>query len=438
MGLPVDRGSPYVRPRHHGCWYYLRYFFLFVSLIQFLIILGLVLFMVYGNVHLGTEKALEATERRAQSLQGQVLGLSASCANLSKELNITARAKDSIMQMMISARRDGDRINISYRQCQADLALYQSNQHILAAIILSEKQCKEQLKEDNRTCNALLQKLNQKVQALEKDMEKGKAQCTLDKESLAQSLRLAEAQAAECGRAQALLQRERTLADDRLRKVQDLCAPLDRDSLERQFRELWKDSMLSRSLSDLSYRHLTPLDLGFLRTCEQVSDRLVNKAEEVASRLRAGIERVARENSELQRQKLQVEEALQACKEALSKAEKEAPARENRARSECALQTQLQLRDKEALRQERDALARELDARRQEVEQLRSKLDISDKALETCIRAKSQIIPQKTVVVPPQPPSIKDINPAAVEEFKKKILESQGLQRSNTAPASSG
>lgn len=121
MGLPVDRGSPYARPHHHGCWYYLRYFFLFVSLIQFLIILGLVLFMVYGNVHLGTEKALEATERRAQSLQGQVLGLSASCANLSKELNITTRAKDSIMQMMINARRDGDRINISYRQCQADL-----------------------------------------------------------------------------------------------------------------------------------------------------------------------------------------------------------------------------------------------------------------------------------------------------------------------------
>lgn len=218
-------------------------------------------------------------------------------------------------------------------------------------------------------------------------MEKGKAQCALDKESLAQSVRLAEAQTAECGRAQALLQRERTLADDRLRKVQDLCAPLDRDSLERQFRQLWKDSMLSRSLDDLSYRHLSPLELG-LRTCEQLSERLANKAEELASRLRAGIERVARENAELQRQKLQVEEALQASKEALAKAEKEAPARENRARSECALQTQLQLRDKEALRQERDALARELDARRQEVEQLRSKLDISDKALETCIRAK--------------------------------------------------
>lgn len=431
MGLPVDRGSPYARPRHHGCWYYLRYFFLFVSLIQFLIILGLVLFMVYGNVHLGTEKALEATERRAQSLQGQVLGLSASCANLSKELNITARSRDSIMQMTINTRRDLDRINISYRQCQTDLAMYQNNQHILAAIILSEKQCKEQLKEDNRTCNALLQKLNQKVQALEKDMEKGKAQCALDKESLAQSVRVAEAQAAECGRAQALLQRERTLADDRLRTVQDLCAPLDRDSLETQFRELWKDSMLS-------YRPLTSLDLGYLRACEHLSDRLVNKAEELASRLRAGIERVARENSELQRQKLQVEEALQASKEALAKAEKEAPARENRARSECAIQTQLQLRDKEALRQERDALARELDARRQEVEQLRSKLDISDRSLETCIRAKSQIIPQKTVVVPPQPPSIKDINPAVVEEFKKKILESQGLQRSNAAPASSG
>lgn len=234
----------------------------------------------------------------------------------------------------------------------------------------------------------MIQKLNQKVQALEKDMEKGKAQCALDKESLAQSVRLAEVQAAECGRAQAQLQRERTLADDRLRKVQDMCAPLDRDSLERQFRELWKDAMLSRPLGDLSYRPLTSLDLGLLRPCEQLSERLANKAEELASRLRAGIERVARENSELQRQKLQVQEELRATKELLAKAEKEAPARENQARSECALQTQLQLRDKEALRQERDALARALDARRQEVEQLRSKLDISDEALRTCIRTK--------------------------------------------------
>lgn len=122
MGLATEHGSPYSRAgsSSRGCWYYLRYFFLFVSLIQFLIILGLVLFMVYGNVHGSTESNLQATERRADGLYGQVMGLTASQANLSKELNLTARARDAVNQMMLNARRDLDRINASFRQCQAD------------------------------------------------------------------------------------------------------------------------------------------------------------------------------------------------------------------------------------------------------------------------------------------------------------------------------
>lgn len=122
MGSAMEHGGPYSRaggsPR--GCWYYLRYFFLFVSLIQFLIILGLVLFMVYGNAHVSTESNLQATERRADGLYGQVVGLTASQANLSEKLNLTSRAKDAIMLMLLNARRDLDRINASFRQCQAD------------------------------------------------------------------------------------------------------------------------------------------------------------------------------------------------------------------------------------------------------------------------------------------------------------------------------
>lgn len=123
MGLAMEHGGPYSRaggsPR--DCWYYLRYFFLFVSLIQFLIILGLVLFMVYGNVHVSTESNLQATERRAESLYNQVVELTASQANLSKDLNLTSRAKETTSQMLLGARRDLDRINASFRQCQADL-----------------------------------------------------------------------------------------------------------------------------------------------------------------------------------------------------------------------------------------------------------------------------------------------------------------------------
>lgn len=122
MGLAMDR-SPYSRTggRERGCWYYLRYFFLFVSLIQFLIILGLVLFMIYGNVHATTESSLRATEIRADNLYSQVVGLSATKANLSKQLNISMLAKDTVMQQLLNTRREVDRINASFRQCQGDL-----------------------------------------------------------------------------------------------------------------------------------------------------------------------------------------------------------------------------------------------------------------------------------------------------------------------------
>lgn len=122
MGLAMDR-SPYSRTGEgaRGCWYYLRYFFLFVSLIQFLIILGLVLFMIYGNVHATTESSLRATEIRADSLYSQLMGLSAAQANLSKQLNISVLAKDSVMQQLLNARRELERINASFRQCHGDL-----------------------------------------------------------------------------------------------------------------------------------------------------------------------------------------------------------------------------------------------------------------------------------------------------------------------------
>lgn len=122
MGLPMDR-SPYSRTggRERGCWYYLRYFFLFVSLIQFLIILGLVLFMIYGNVHATTESSLRATEIRADNLYSQVVGLSATKANLSKQLNISTLVKETVMQQLLTTRREVDRINASFRQCQGDL-----------------------------------------------------------------------------------------------------------------------------------------------------------------------------------------------------------------------------------------------------------------------------------------------------------------------------
>uniref|UniRef100_A0A8C3WXK3 Plasmalemma vesicle associated protein n=1 Tax=Catagonus wagneri TaxID=51154 RepID=A0A8C3WXK3_9CETA len=441
MGLAMEHGGPYSRAggSTRGCWYYLRYFFLFVSLIQFLIILGLVLFMIYGNVHVSTESNLQATERRADGLYGQVVGLTASQANLSKELNLTTRAKDAIMQMLLSARREQDRINSSFRQCQADRVMHLNNQQYMAAIILNEKQCQEQLKEMNKSCNALTLVLTQKCKTLEVELSKEKLVCTKDKEGLALGKRVVEEQLAECSKGRELQLQERHLAEEQLQKVQTLCLPLDKDKFEMELRNLWRDSIISRSLDSLGYNMYHPLgsELASLRrTCDHMPALMTAKVEELARSLRAGIERVARENSDLQRQKLEVERGLRAIQEAKEKAEKEAQAREAKLQAECARQTQLALEEKATLRKERDNLAKELEEKKREIEHLKMQLDISKSTLDTCIKAKTQPIPAPRPVGPAHNPA--PIDPASLEEFKKRILESQRAPASNAIASASG
>ncbi|KAB0406618.1 hypothetical protein E2I00_018621, partial [Balaenoptera physalus] len=358
MGLAMEHGGSYSRaggsPR--GCWYYLRYFFLFVSLIQFLIILGLVLFMVYGNAHV----------------------------------------------------------------------IYMNNQRYMAAIILSEKQCQEHLKETNKSCDALVLTLNQKAKTLEVELAKEKVVCTKDKDGLGLGKRVMEEQLAECSKAREQQRQERQLAEDRLQKVQDLCLPLDKDKFEMELRNLWRDSIIPRSLDSLGYNMFHPIGselASIRRICDHMPTLMSSKVEELARSLRAGIERVTRENSDLQRQKLEAEQGLRASQEAKEKVEKEAQAREVKLQAECARQTQLALEEKAVLRKERDNLAKELEEKKREAEQLKMQLAVSNSALDTCIKAKSQPIPLPRPAGPaPNPPPI---DPAGLEEFKRRILESQ-------------
>lgn len=436
MGLSMDR-SPYSRAggEERGCWYYLRYFFLFVSLIQFLIILGLVLFMIYGNVHATTESSLRDTEIRADNLYSQVVVLSDIRANLSKQLNISLLVRETVMQQLLTTRREVERINASFRQCQGELITYINYNRFIAAIILSEKQCQEQLKEGNKTCEALLFKLGEKVKTLEMEVAKEKAVCSKDKESLLAGKRQAEEQLEACGKTRERQQQEQQVTEDQLRKVQSLCLPLDQEKFQADVLNVWRDSLIYRSLEPYHYP-LMPEYAPVRRACENLPGILISKIEELARGLRAGIERVTRENGELRRQKLELERAAQGAQEARTRAGTEAQARETQLRAECARQTQLALEEKAALRKQRDGLERELEARKRELEQLRTEVDVRISALDTCVKAKSlPAIPPRVPGPPPNPPPI---DPASLEEFKKRILESQRPPVVNPAVPPSG
>ncbi|XP_023563412.1 plasmalemma vesicle-associated protein [Octodon degus] len=419
MGLAMQAGAPYTRAggAARGCWYYLRYFFLFASLIQLLIIAGLVLFMVYGNVHHGTEANLQDTERRAAALHAQVVALEATRANLTRELNVTARAKDAIMQMLLGARRDLDGLNASFRQCQTD--------RVSAPAAGREGRGSPRL--PPCAADRLLMK-EQQSKMLEMELAKEKAQHGREKEEWAQVRRELEKGLTECSRAKEQLAQQRQLAERQLQLVQGLCAPLDHDKLLMELRTLWRDSVIMRSLDSLAYGtfHSLGADLSLVRrACDQLPAIMATKGEELANRLRSDIQRVAHENTELRAQKLEAEQRVRDLQAEADKAKAEAAQREAQARVECTRLTQLARDQQEALRREREALGKELEERKQQVAQLRVQVEVKQDSLQTCLKAKSQPINPPRLVPPAL--NLTPIDPESLEKFKKMILESQGV-----------
>ncbi|XP_006877199.1 PREDICTED: rootletin-like [Chrysochloris asiatica] len=315
--------------------------------------------------------------------------------------------------------------------------IYLNNQRYMAAIILSEQQCQENLKETNKSCNALLLMLGQKAKTLEAELQKEKTVCIKDKEALVLSKRVVEEQLAECGKAQARVEQERRISEERLRKVEALCLVFNKEKFEIDLRNLWRDSIIPRTLDTLGYSPYHPISAevaSIRRSCDHMPTLMSTKVAELAHSLRVDIERVTRENADLQQQKLQAELSLQSIQEAKAKVEKEAQAREAKLQADCARQTQLALEEKAALRKERDSLIKELEEKKKEVEQFRMQLAIGNSALDTCIKAKSQPpiswnLPKH--IAPASNSQI--IDPASLEEFKKKILASQRPPGSNVA-----
>ncbi|NXC08543.1 PLVAP protein, partial [Orthonyx spaldingii] len=95
------------------CGFYVKYIFLFTSLIQFLIILGLVLFMVYGNAQAGTDTHLRLLEEQVQSHYRRIVTLSATNANLSRTLNATLKEKEKQQKVTSDAQKELAKCNSS-------------------------------------------------------------------------------------------------------------------------------------------------------------------------------------------------------------------------------------------------------------------------------------------------------------------------------------
>ncbi|NXH15810.1 PLVAP protein, partial [Bucco capensis] len=106
FGLEAKEAMP-----KRDCGFYLKYIFLFTSLIQFLIILGLVLFMVYGNAQAGTDTHLRLQEKQLQDLYNKSIILSGRNINLTRSLNSTLKEKQGLQALLQKVQRDLEKCN---------------------------------------------------------------------------------------------------------------------------------------------------------------------------------------------------------------------------------------------------------------------------------------------------------------------------------------
>ncbi|XP_072213719.1 plasmalemma vesicle-associated protein isoform X2 [Excalfactoria chinensis] len=108
FGLESKQAMP-----KRDCAFYMRYVFLFTSLIQFLIILGLVLFMVYGNAHAATDKHVRRLDEQLQEQYHKIITLSGQNANLTRTLNATLKANQGLQGQLQKVQGQLEKCNSS-------------------------------------------------------------------------------------------------------------------------------------------------------------------------------------------------------------------------------------------------------------------------------------------------------------------------------------
>ncbi|NWR46219.1 PLVAP protein, partial [Regulus satrapa] len=252
------------------CGFYVKYIFLFTSLIQFLIILGLVLFMVYGNAQAGTDTHLRLLEEQLQSHYRRAVALGAANANLSRALNATLRDKERLQGQALKVQRELERCNSSQAaggapQVSAAVAPgvvrvwprpnpvpplpfpSQAEKLQLQRQLDQATSSKKNLEESGRQCQAELAKATQERESCQQDLQIATAEGDFSRTQL-------QLQKHECSSVQSDLSEKfpRALelvkqyrcgeAEKELRNVRDRAEELLRRQQERDSRFMWRDS----------------------------------------------------------------------------------------------------------------------------------------------------------------------------------------------------
>ncbi|NXK15527.1 PLVAP protein, partial [Herpetotheres cachinnans] len=206
FGLEAKEAMP-----KRDCGFYMKYIFLFTSLIQFLIILGLVLFMVYGNAQAGTDTHLRLLEEQLQDRYNKIITLSGRNMNLTRTLNATLKEKQGLQALAQKVQRELDKCNSTQApnsihklqemmktiiffqktkldECHMTISLIRANCSAEKAWLQSQLDqktlAKKELEENCRKAGTTLTKATQEQESCQRDLLTTKALCESTKTNL--------------------------------------------------------------------------------------------------------------------------------------------------------------------------------------------------------------------------------------------------------------
>ncbi|XP_006272202.3 plasmalemma vesicle-associated protein [Alligator mississippiensis] len=359
------------------CSFYMKYFFLFASLIQFLIILGLVLFMIYGNAHSGTATHVQHLERRVQEQFARVTELSARNRNLTLQLNATAKQRQACLDSLAGLRAELTKCNASLLPCatiklqlQAALSAVDYFQGLAARYY-------QALEIANVTCYAEKLTLQDRLAQQALQLHAQRDNCSRATVQLQEEAQVAQETKGICQKDMQRLRLQHSEIRGLLGQVEGKCGRLEEEV---------RDTVIS---VQQTLKEDTRYGMFSTRACEQVGTQL----QQVLSKVERDLKAIRVENQQLGRDKAHCIESLSQCTR-LQDAERDRARQElQQNRAQCKTEEQRRLEERKQLLQEKESLNQQLQECRKQLVQskdLRTQLD-------NCLRLKPVAPPQRNL-----------------------------------------
>ncbi|XP_037741792.1 plasmalemma vesicle-associated protein [Chelonia mydas] len=356
------------------CGFYMKYIFLFTSVIQFLIILGLVLFMIYGNAHAGTDVHLRHLEEQVQELYSKMMLLNAKNKNLTQQLNATSKEKLGCSQLMTATQKELEKCNGSLQACTSHQTQCQQIWNYAGYNKMMADECYRNMNILNVTCYAEKLSLRETRDRLLREAQQQRENCSQVTEKLKQAASTASGERELC-RQQSIDLRAQCSG---LSQGHDLCCSLQ-EKVTRELQAVRQDIQAKAGTSQFYQPS----------SCSALTQLVTSQLQRVGDKVQQEVQTLAQENGRLQGEKLRCEATLQACGQQRAGESQQHQHQLQTLQAACDAEAKRSYQEKQTLTEEKGRLSQQL----QEKNKLLAQAEATKAQLESCRRAKGSAFP---------------------------------------------